>query len=490
MGSLKTRKQVRFWLNDTFIELENLSPTQNLLDFLRLQSGLRGTKEGCAEGDCGACTVLVGRLSGDDLVYEAVNACIRFTASLDGCHVVSIEHLQGQNAQLHPVQAAMVALHGSQCGFCSPGIVMSLYALWMNQPNADKNAIERALQGNLCRCTGYVPIIRAARKALAEGGQSTDPLVNERQQMLEKLTELADGARVEMGLDGERLILPANVDDLARVLGEYPEATLVAGATDVGLWVTKFMRDLGTVVFTSHLEELHMVLEGEEGVTFGAGVTFSQFWPLVHSRFAAMRDLWGRIGGEQVRNMGTIGGNIANGSPIGDTPPALIALGAALTLRKGDKRRFLPLEEFFIAYGKQDRGPGEFVESISIPYLSEGDQFAVYKISKRREEDISTLCGAFRLRLDASNRVEEIVIAFGGMAGIPKRANIVEKLISGRVWDQNTIALGKAAFARDFTPMSDVRGSAEYRMLSAQNLLQRFYLETQGQSQELKRGGS
>ncbi|MCF6303004.1 MAG: 2Fe-2S iron-sulfur cluster-binding protein, partial [Devosiaceae bacterium] len=270
MGALKTRKHVRFWLNDKLVELGDLSPTQNLLDFLRLQSGLRGTKEGCAEGDCGACTVLVGRLSGDDLVYEAVNACIRFTASLDGCHVVSIEHLRGEGGKLHPVQEAMVALHGSQCGFCSPGIVMSLYALWMSQPNADQKTVERVLQGNLCRCTGYVPIVKAARRALENGGQSADPLVNERTQMLEKLFALHDGARVEINSEAGRFILPANVDDLAQIFLDKPDATLVAGATDVGLWVTKFMRDLGTVVFTGHLGELHTIVEGGEGVRLGA----------------------------------------------------------------------------------------------------------------------------------------------------------------------------------------------------------------------------
>ncbi|MCF6302645.1 MAG: FAD binding domain-containing protein, partial [Devosiaceae bacterium] len=217
-------------------------------------------------------------------------------------------------------------------------------------------------------------------------------------------------------------------------------------------------------------------------------VTFSEFWPLVHARFEDMGGFWGRIGGEQVRNMGTIGGNIANGSPIGDTPPALIALGAAITLRKGDKRRFMALADYFIAYGKQDRSPGEFVESISIPYLSREDQFGVFKISKRRDEDISTLCGAFRLRLDGANRVKEIVIAFGGMAGIPKRASNVEMALKGMEWNEETIALGMAAFEDDFTPMGDVRGSAAYRMLSARNLLKRFYLKTQGDLHELTRG--
>ncbi len=473
---------VSFWLNDRLVELKDVSPTQNLLDFLRLESGLVGTKEGCAEGDCGACTVLVGRLSDGVLVYESVNACIRFTASLHGCHVVSIEHLRRTDGDLHPVQQAMVTHHGSQCGFCSPGIVMSLYALWMNEPQADRAKVEQVLQGNLCRCTGYAPIVTAALSALDGKGQSKDPLIVERTEMTEKLDRLHDGARVESNSANGHFILPADVDDLAAILLQYPEATLVAGATDVGLWVTKFMRDLGVVVFIGHLDELHMVLEGDDAVTFGAGVTYSEFWPIIIQHFPTLQEFWGRIGGEQVRNMGTIGGNIANGSPIGDTPPALIALGAMIVLRKGSERRFVRLEDYFIAYGKQDRTAGEFVESISIPYPQSGDHVAVHKISKRREEDISTLCGGFSLRLDEANKVSEIVIAFGGMAATPKRASNVEKALMGQVWNEDSIAKALPEFAKDYQPMSDVRGSAEYRLLAAQNLLRRFYLEVGTQS--------
>ncbi|HHG91020.1 MAG TPA: xanthine dehydrogenase small subunit [Devosia sp.] len=484
------RKSIRFWLNDELVELFDLPPTLTLLDFLRLNKRLTGTKEGCAEGDCGACTVLVGRLREGGLTYESVTACIRFVASLDGCHVVSIEHLRGAEGQLHPVQRALVTHHGSQCGFCTPGIVMSLYALWMENSSPVVSEIEEALQGNLCRCTGYSPIVRAALTASEAGGQSGDMLVAERAKMVEKLTALQDKRRVEIRNDEGGIILPADVNDLAEVLVENPHATIVAGATDVGLWVTKQMREISPVVFIGHLKQLRLIVADEDAVSIGAGVTYTDFLPVIAEKFPQLRAFWSRIGGQQVRNMGTIGGNVANGSPIGDTPPVLIALGAAITLRKGDKRRFVRLEDYFISYGKQDRDRSEFIESISIPYPGAGEKLAVYKISKRRDEDISALCGAFRLKLDEDNRVAEISIVFGGMAATPKRAAAVEKALLGKEWNEANVSAALRAFGEDYQPLSDVRASAEYRLLAAQNLLKRFYLETIGERRELKRGAA
>lgn len=477
--TIQIRNTIRFLLNHRLVELSDVSAVQTLLDFLRIDRNLRGTKEGCAEGDCGACSVLVGRLLDGQLKYESVNACIRFVGSLDGCHVVTVDSLATPGGPLHPVQQAMVQTHASQCGFCTPGFVMSLYGLWMENPKPSVTEIEKALQGNLCRCTGYAAIIRAAEAISTIGDLGTDPLFAERDRIAGELAALQDGRRVVIGEGAELFMLPASVDDFADVLEANPKATIVAGSTDVGLWVTKFMRDIAPVVHLTHLEELRRITVGEEGVTLGAGVSYAEAYPVITQHFPQLRELWDRIGGQQVRNMGTVGGNIANGSPIGDTPPALIALGASVTLRKGPRRRTVALEDFFIAYGKQDREPGEFVEAVHIPFLEADASFAVYKITKRLDEDITAVCGAFRLMLDSTGDVRDAVIAFGGMAGTPKRAAHVEAVLKGKAWREETIERAISAFDQDFTPLTDWRASAEYRQLVAKNLLRRFYLETQ-----------
>jgi xanthine dehydrogenase small subunit len=471
------RREIRFILNGETVTLPDVKPDELLLDFLRLRRSLRGSKEGCAEGDCGACTVLVGRLTGGELVYESVNACIRFLGSLDGCHVVTVEHLRGENGGLHPVQQALVDFHGSQCGFCTPGFVMSLYALWMREPNPSDARIEKALQGNLCRCTGYESIMRAARAISSYGEVGRDLLAKERTDIAARLAALKDGARVEMGSGKNRLIVPASADDFAEIYAAEPAATVVAGSTDVGLWVTKQMRDISPVIFIGGLEELQTITEHQDGIRIGAGVSYTQARDFLAARVPALGALVDRIGGEQVRNMGTIGGNIANGSPIGDTPPPLIALGASVTLRHGNVRRCIPLEDFFIAYGKQDRAPGEFVESVHVPLPAPDAHFAVYKISKRRDEDITAALGAFNVQV-REGRVAAARIAYGGMAATPKRAKAVEQALIGKPWTEETIVAAQAAYATDYTPLTDMRATAEYRLLAAKNLLMRFYLET------------
>ncbi|KQV34951.1 MULTISPECIES: xanthine dehydrogenase small subunit [unclassified Rhizobium] len=479
MTAPKIRSELRFILNGQDVSLRDVAPDQTLLAWLRLSKLLKGTKEGCAEGDCGACTVLVGRLTpSGSLVYEGVNACIRFMGSLDGCHVVTVEHVAARDGKLHPVQQAMVDYHGSQCGFCTPGFVISLYALWMQTPNPTDQQIETALQGNLCRCTGYEPILRAARAISSYGGTEKDPLLVERDAMIARLKALKDGARVEIGQGKSRLIVPADVDDFAAVLEASPAATVVAGSTDVGLWVTKHMRDISPVVFIAGLDGLKSISIEGDTVTIGAGVTYTEALKTLSELVPALGPFIERIGGQQVRNMGTIGGNIANGSPIGDTPPALIALNATLTLRKGTERRTIRLEDYFIAYGKQDRQPGEFVEAVHVPAPAAGEKFAVYKVTKRRDEDITATLGAFRLALAADGTVTGITIAYGGMAATPKRALTVEKALLGQKWTEATVEAAMEKYAEDYTPLTDMRATAEYRALVAKNLLLRFYTET------------
>ncbi|OCJ16221.1 xanthine dehydrogenase small subunit [Rhizobium sp. AC44/96] len=479
---------IRFILNGEDVSLNDVRPTETLLDFLRLKRRLTGTKEGCAEGDCGACTVLVGRLIDGKLHYESVNACIRFMGSLNATHVVTIEHLAAKDGTLHPVQQAMVDCHGSQCGFCTPGFIMSLYGLWLSNEKPSRADIEKALQGNLCRCTGYEPIVKAAEQvSRVRPSALFDPLQRTRSDIVARLWAMQPSGTISITSGDERLLVPKSEEALARILADEPNATIVAGSTDVGLWVTKQMRALNPVVFINHLSELQTITAGEGGFTIGAGVTYSRAFETIAGKVPTLGRLIDRIGGEQVRNMGTIGGNIANGSPIGDSPPPLIALGATVKLRSTQGTRMLRLEDFFIHYGKQDRRPGEFVESIFVPYPAEDTKFSVYKITKRRDEDITAVLGAFYLTLDAEGDVNDIRIAFGGMAGTPKRARAVESELMGKPWNEETTEAARAAFDADFQPLSDWRATAEYRQLTAKNLLTRFYLETSGTPAELRR---
>ncbi|WP_417607613.1 xanthine dehydrogenase small subunit [Primorskyibacter flagellatus] len=470
------RTDIRFILNGTEMSVPDVAASQTLLDYLRLNRRLTGTKEGCAEGDCGACTVLVGRLTDTGLVYAPVNACIRFLASVDGCHVVTVEHLSGADGRLHPVQQAMIDHHGSQCGFCTPGFVMSLYALWMQTPEPTEAQVETAVQGNLCRCTGYEPIIRAAVAVSRYGTPASDHLTTERETMTARLQGLQSEERLVSGPEDDLSVIPSSVDDLADCLLAYPDATIVAGATDVGLWVTKFMRNIGPAIFTAHLNALKTIDHQDATLLIGAGASYTDCQDALSTHLPHLSRYWDRIAGWQVRNMGTVGGNIANGSPIGDTPPVLIALGAEIVLRRGNARRTLALEKFFVDYGKQDRAPGEFVETIRIPIPGPNTLNAAYKISKRRDEDISSVAAGIQVTVE-DGRITQSRIAFGGMAATPKRSAAAETALQGQVWSADVFDAAAKALAQDFAPLSDWRASAEYRMLSAQNLLRRFFLE-------------
>ncbi len=477
------RAEIRFLLNDRVVTCGAVGGGDMLLDHLRLEQRLRGTKEGCAEGDCGACTVLVGRLTPSGLDYAPVNACIRPLASCDGAHVVTVEHLRGADGGLHPVQRAMVDHHASQCGFCTPGFVMALYALWMRRPHPTEAEVEHALQGNLCRCTGYAPILRAAG-AMGDHG-TTDPLLEERDAVATRLDAWADGARVDLARGGARVILPASVDDLAALRVEHPEARIVAGATDVGLWVTKDLREMPLALMIGHLDALRAITEADDALHIGALASYEDARAPLLAHFPHLARYWERIAGWQVRAMGTLGGNIANGSPIGDTPPPFIALGATLVLRAGDNRREIALEEFFLDYGKQDLRPGEFVEAIRLPKPCPGTLHAAYKLSKRRDEDITAVACGIALHVEGGT-ITEARLAFGGMAATPKRAAQAEAALTGQPFTEASLRAAADALPQDFTPLSDMRASAAYRMRAAQNLLARFWLEAQGQPATLE----
>ncbi|MFL5332556.1 MAG: xanthine dehydrogenase small subunit [Geminicoccaceae bacterium] len=473
------RDKIRFLLGQEPVELDRVDPTQTVLDWLRLERRRTGTKEGCNEGDCGACTVVVARPNGGTLDYRAVNACIQFVATLDGCQVLTVEDLKGADGSLHPVQQAMVDCHGSQCGFCTPGFVMSMFALTRTANSVPgEEAIDEALAGNLCRCTGYAPIVRAVQQAFATGSR-TDAIEATADTTLARLRALIDDSTLVVGDGGRRFIAPATVDALAEVLLAEPAATIVAGCTDVGLWVTKQMRRLDPVVYLGRVKELQRIEETAERVVIGAAVSHSDAMSVLAPLYPDLGEMWRRFASVQIRNAGTVGGNIANGSPIGDANPSLIATGATLQLRRGGEHRSLPLEEFFIAYGKQDRRPGEFVLSVTVPRPAAGSRYRAYKISKRFDQDISAVMAAFQLRLDG-DRVAEARLAFGGMAATPRRAAHAEAAIVGRSWTEATVEAGMAALGQDFQPISDMRASAGYRLAVARNLLRRLHVETTG----------
>ncbi len=454
--------KVSFLLNGDPVRLKNACPTTTLLDWLREERRLTGTKEGCNEGDCGACTVMVSDARGS----RAVNACILLLPQLDGKAVRTVEGIAGPDGSLHPVQQAMIEHHASQCGFCTPGFVVSLAVAH----KAGRQDFDDVLAGNLCRCTGYAPIIRAARAAAAA------PVPDWMDDDLDRLSP-AGGGDGSGGGGGGDAFLPDTADELAAWYLEHPEATLVGGATDVGLWITKRLQDLGKVAFLASVEELQQIEVGDGEIRVGAAVTVAEFATAIAPVHPSLGELLRRFGSLQVRNAGTVGGNIANGSPIGDSPPALIALGARLHLRRGNVGRDMPLEDFFIAYGRQDRAPGEFVEAVSIP--RQPDRLKCYKLSKRFDQDISAVCGCFSIRLEGG-RVAGARIAFGGMAATPRRAAAVEAALAGKPWTRATIDAAMEAFARDFSPISDMRASAQYRLETARNMLMRYYLEDIG----------
>ncbi|WP_319546552.1 xanthine dehydrogenase small subunit [Ruegeria conchae] len=441
---------ITFLLNGETVELEDIDPMATLLDWLREDRGLTGTKEGCNEGDCGACTVMVT----DEDGAKAVNSCIMFLPQLHGKAVRTVEGASGPDGDAHPVQKAMVDLHGSQCGFCTPGFVMSMVASHTNGATDH----DTQLAGNLCRCTGYAPIIRAAEAVEAH---PVPVWVKDE----------------PVAVPSTPAMLPGSSDELAKIYAENPDATLVAGATDVGLWVTKQLRDLDPVIFLNRCEDLKEITITDEEIRFGAMVDMNRMGDVLADLHPSYAEMVRRYASVQVRNAATVGGNIANGSPIGDNPPALIALGATLHLRKGDARRSILLEEFFIDYGKQDRAPGEFVEAVS--FLRQADRLKCYKLSKRFDQDISAVCGCFNITV-TNGTVEQVRIAFGGMAGTPKHATAVEAALTGQPWTRETINAALPAFAEDYAPMTDMRASATYRLETAKAMLVRYYNEDQG----------
>jgi len=478
--------EIVFLLNHRKETVSGIPATLTLMNYLRRNRRLTGTKEGCAEGDCGACTVIVGELEGGSVRYRAVNSCILFLPMLHGKLVLTVESLQGPDGALHPVQQALVDCHGSQCGFCTPGFVMSLYGAYISLPKRDVQAVNDLLAGNLCRCTGYGPIIEAANRMYDLPRPLWD--VERRAKDRAQLLSIQDGETLIYSSANGTFLSPANTDELCSLYDANPDATVVSGATDVGLWVTKQHRTLPKMVYTGRADDLKKIEVRDGVLRIGAGAAWSDAKEAIEARWPSFGEIIRRFGSEQVRNSGTAGGNVANGSPIGDGPPALIALGARVILRKGVARRSLPLEDFFTAYGKQDRSTGEIIEAIEVPLSAKPDELGCYKLSKRFDQDISAVCGCFNIRVE-DGCVKSARICFGGMAAIPKRARTVEDALTGSAWTLESIEKALAGFEMDYAPISDMRASASYRMKAAKNLLLKYFHERESGGRAIQLAG-
>ncbi len=474
------RPTIRFIRKSRLVELLDVSPTALLLDYLRDTEGATGTKEGCGEGDCGACTVALGRMRDGKLVYEPVNACIQLLGQVDGAEVVTVEDLAAADGTLHPIQQAMVEKHASQCGFCTPGFVMALFAMYQcTHGPVTRDQVNDWIAGNLCRCTGYRPIVDAAIEACA--GKRADRFHTGADDMTGVLTFLADSEDVFVGDETRFFAAPANLDSLADLYQRHPEAVIVAGATDVGLWITKQLRDIAKIIHVGKVQDFDQIEDTGHELVIGAGATYAQAEPHLSAIDPDIGELLRRLGSKQVRASGTIGGNVANGSPIGDTPPLLIALGATVSLRKGRQVRTIPIEDFFISYGKQARAPGELVTAISVPHLSDRDVFRCFKITKRFDQDISSVMAAFRFTVNAEGVVSEARLAYGGMAETPKRAPGAEgALVGSPLRDSRAWSRAFAALREDFKPIDDHRASSRYRIETAHALLGKALIEASG----------
>lgn len=471
-------RPIRFFHRGEVVEVDGLPPTTTVLQYLREHAGCSGTKEGCAEGDCGACTVIQGELDADgQLALRNVNACTQFLPTLDGRALITVEDLGGPG-QLNPAQQALVDCHGSQCGFCTPGFVMSMTACYEAHQAAGsrptRQQLADALAGNLCRCTGYRPILDAGERMFDAPARCL-----ERAPIAAALQSMAADEPLDYSHAGARFHAPQTMADLALLRETYPQATLLAGSTDVGLWVNKQFRDLGDVIYTGRVAALREIRSEGGGLWIGAAASLEDSWAALTAAVPRLRELWLRFASPPVRHAGTLGGNIANGSPIGDGAPALIALGADVLLRRGAQQRRLKLQDFYLDYMKKDLQPGEFVEALLVPLPSTDWQFSAHKIAKRHDSDISAVCAVLALRLDAG-MVHEARFAFGGMAATVRRAAAAEAAVVGKPWSEAAAQAAAAALAQDFKPMTDMRASSTYRLKVARNLFTKLWLEAGG----------
>jgi len=473
--------QISFVLDGKIVTIDfdrekRYTPTTTVLNYLRSLPGHKGTKEGCAEGDCGACTVVLADFEDNKhLRYRAVDSCLIFLPMIHGKQLITIENLKSPENILHPVQQALLESHGSQCGFCTPGIAMSIFALYKSNYKPNRLYIEQALAGNLCRCTGYVPIFEATMKVCKN--KDNDHFSRDEKVIIKMLHQIKKNS-LSLKRGKQKYFCPVSVNATLQLRKKYPEALLINGATDIALRVTKDNEILPVIIDISFVSALKGISHDKSNTIIMAGTELSEIKNYAKKHLPVLNEMLTVFGSEQIRNLATIGGNLGSASPIGDIAPLLMAYNAKIILVSKKKKRRLAIEEFITGYRNTACRKNELISAILIPHQKNNTQIKFYKFSKRRDLDISTVSGGFRLTLTTNNKVKSIRLAFGGMAVKTSRAMKTEKFLKDKDWDQELVDQASEVLEKEFTPISDARASAEGRIIAAKNLLIRFWSDT------------
>jgi len=473
---------IQFLFENKIYKIKNPDPNKTILDYVRDDLKKTGTKEGCAEGGCGACTIVLGELNKNKIIYKAINACISFLPTLNGKHLILVEDLIEEDNKLHPVQEAMVKFHGSQCGFCTPGFAMSLFSMYKNYSKISNEVVEEALSGNLCRCTGYRPIIDAAKSLNNKKDQDK---FKKNQNKTINLLKKINNVDVEINNRGKIYFAPKTIVNLKKILKKYPNAKILSGGTDLSLEVTKLRKQLKTIISLNSIEKLNFIKKSKSTIEIGAITSLFDFQNFIKKYFEDFYNILKRYGSLQIRNVGTIAGNIATASPIGDSLPLLLTLDAKIVVDGKNGKKIIPINDFFIGYRKTKLKQGDFIYSVKIP-IQKQNIFKAYKISKRFDDDISSVCASFNFEIK-NKKIMNVKIAFGGMSSIPKRAKYCEKTLENKEFSNKILDKAKESLLKDFAPISDMRASKEYRIEIAKNLLTKVFAEIQNKNQiELK----